>query len=148
MKILLRRLAKVLARDHTSRNWLYQFKMPSPFTSNVQVYSERPTGFLWKISAKNAEEGSDVYGRQVDLNITKRTNAKKQHRLGNVLLQQMHQKVPDSGTWGTSSAPAPQVCAIKPWLKTLPSLSGEDCDMQATKDNAASGCGRGWKDCN
>ena len=34
---------------------------------------------------------------------------KNKHRLGNVLLQQMHQKVPDSGTWGVSSAPANQV---------------------------------------
>ena len=35
----------------------------------------------------------------------------KQYRLGNVLLQQMHQKIPDSGTWGTSTAPASQVCS-------------------------------------
>ena len=36
---------------------------------------------------------------------------KKKLRLGNVLLQQMHQKVPDSGTWGVSTAPPNQVFA-------------------------------------
>jgi len=50
-------------------------------------------------------------------------------RLGNVLLQQMHQKVPDSGTWGVNSAPAAsQVKTVTCKLPRtmLPVVVGED----------------------
>ena len=52
MKILLLRLAKVLARDHTSKNWLYQVKMPSfsPRTCRFTVKGQQ--GFFGKFLPK------------------------------------------------------------------------------------------------